>query len=371
MKPPARRRSLTAAALIVGGAVALSLAPACGSDAVPPLQAGPQDGSVTTDGSGGPDADARSAEGGSGGDASIGDGAADAAKDGAPDGAVDAGPPVCDPTATWKAGIAVPSVSTPDPDWLGSITPDELTIAWTSVVNGAPVVHYADRTSTTVPFGTTNTVDPALTSIDGGAPIGFALDRVALSADGLRLVAARADRHGFFQIVRTSRSGSFDQDSSGDFRIFGPPSGEGPPGPPGCSAPLLSADDQLFLYTSIGTVDAYSIYQSHRAPDGHWPLGAPLADASLMSQGGVGQRATGLSADARTLFLLDDTTGHERAGWRNDPWSSFTMFVDLGSSHSYAAPNASCDRLYYSDLDAADAGADAASQLDLYSADKQ
>jgi len=90
---------------------------------------------------------------------------------------------------------------------LGSVTPDELTVAWTipgSFSPGGslpPSVRVADRDASDSEFGSPQTVDMGTLSIGQ--------DKVALSPDGLRLVAVRADLQGFVELRRPDRSSAF------------------------------------------------------------------------------------------------------------------------------------------------------------------
>src|SRR5277367_3553664 len=53
----------------------------------------------------------------------------DATKDGGSDALFDAGSSVCSPSSQFQTGTLLP-ISTSGSDFLGSVTPDELSIAW-------------------------------------------------------------------------------------------------------------------------------------------------------------------------------------------------------------------------------------------------
>ncbi len=109
----------------------------------------------------------------------------------APDAGTDAGdgaspvtPPRCDPARAWADGTFL-AISTTDDDRFAAITPDELTLAWTTPDVGDAskvIVHYVDRSSTGDAFAAPRVFDQ---------PAGYAaIDRVALSANGLQLTLA-------------------------------------------------------------------------------------------------------------------------------------------------------------------------------------
>jgi hypothetical protein len=184
----------------------------------------------------------------------------------------------------------------------------------------------------------------------------FADDRVALSPDGLRLVAVDADRQGFSELTRPARTGAgntFGAPSPGGYVNFDAAgtlaSGQS------FGDPVLGASDTTFYYSVYGGGQSATIYRAARLLAGDtWPLGAPLSGAPLDAVGTARRRPTAISADDQTLFFWDEVAGLERAGWIDRGTGVFDNFVDLGS-RAGAAPNAACDRLYYTAP--ADAGA--------------
>lgn len=267
------------------------------------------------------------------------DAAVDAAAD-APDGFVP-GPTVCDPKTVWTTGTLVPNVSTPQPDNLGAITGDELTIAWMSV---AGTVQYADRAAATDPFGPAKTVT---------GPI--ALDRVALSGDGLTLVVLRGDRKIFAQVTRASRSVPFGAVlDTGPFSGLDPlSSGTEDAGDASSAAnfgdPVLSADGHFFYYSVLAGGPA-TIAESYRSGNNPWPKGRFLTNAELAPDAGKLRRPTGLSTDGRTLFFWDEVDAVEKMAFRGDPivvpFNVFGQFTVVGA-FANAQPTTKCQRLYY------------------------
>jgi hypothetical protein len=264
------------------------------------------------------------------------------------------GPPppasVCNMAAVWSTGTEL-SISTTSANELDSVTPDELSIAWTVGQGSSAVIEYADRATPTDSFG-------APQMLASGQ---FTADRVALSGDGLRLVVVDAGGQGFSEMTRTSRDGgagsTFGAATTGSYTnldavTLSPGQAYGDP--------VLSADDDVFFYSVYGaTGQTVTIYRSARLlPGDAWPQGVALASSSgLDAQGSLRRRPTGLSSDEQTLFFWDEVTGTERAAWIDDKTGAFDQFVDLGN-RSMAAPNAACTVLYYSAL--------GGSNIDLY-----
>jgi hypothetical protein len=303
------------------------------------------DGSTTTDGARdtGAGSDGQAAGDGGAGDGPATDagdaGDATGGQEGGGDDAGDAGfppppPAVCAPSATWAAGQLL-SVSTPLDDSLDAITPDELSIVWTSGTGTAAALLYADRASTSSDFGTPQTV-PA------GA---FAVDRAALSPDGLRLVVVNSDGQGFSELTRTSRSGAFGAPAVGTYTNL---DGALAPGE-SYGDPVLSADDHMFYYSVFGNGETNTIFRASRLFGGDsWPAGEAVGGASaLQAQGSLRRQPTGVSSDGQTLFFWDQVSGMERSAYLDVATGSFDAFVDLGP-RAMAAPSYSCNALYYS-----------------------
>jgi hypothetical protein len=246
---------------------------------------------------------------------------------------------LCHTDAVWEAGTPL-TISTGSSDVLDAVTPDQLTIAWTTGTDGGATVQYADRATSAVAFG-------APVTLAAGS---FATDRAALSADGLRLVVVSADGQSFLEAIRASRTApgnTFGVPAVGTYAnldVAGPPlAGQS------YGDPVLSADDHFFYYSVFGAGITATVYSSARVFGGDpWPPGSPVASTpALEAQGAQRRRPTGVSSDGQTLFFWDEVTAIERAVWINESTGSFDLFVDLGAK-SMAAPDTACDRLYYS-----------------------
>jgi hypothetical protein len=244
-------------------------------------------------------------------------------------------PAVCDPSAMLGTGTLIPLSSLSADDRLDSVTPDELSIAWTVGQGGAATLEYADRTDTGSAF--------AAPQVLATGP--FAIDRAALSFDGLRLVIVNADGQGFSELTRASRmppGNTFGSPTTGTYTNLAGALSAGK----SYGDPVLGADDASFYYSvTESTADGGAtptIFRTARIrPGDTWPSGASLPSNSGPLQG----RPTGISSDDATLFYT--SAGAEVAAWQNDSTGDFDTFVNLSPRVS-VAPSFDCHRLYYS-----------------------
>jgi hypothetical protein len=246
---------------------------------------------------------------------------------------------ICDTTASWGTGGLI-ALTTASDDELDTVTPDELSIAWTVGSGSAATIEYADRSTSTDPFGTPQAL----------AAGQFTADRVSLSADGLRLVVVDADGQGFSELVRVSRvspDNTFGAPSVGGYANLDAPAALATGQSYG--DPVLAADDNAFYYSVYGGGQTTTIFRATRLVSGDsWEVGSPLTSSTgLAAQGSLRRRPTGISSDGQTLFFWDEVQGVERAAWIDQSTGAFDVFVDLGT-RSMAAPESTCSRLYYS-----------------------
>jgi len=270
-------------------------------------------------------------------------------------------PPKCNVTMQWGTGTKLP-VSTSQPDLFGAITPDELTIAWMTT---AGAVLYADRNAATDPFGTPQTLSA-----------GIALDRVALSPDGLTMIVVPTNRNTLAQVTRGSRSSAFASTLDlAPFVSLDPLSQEGDSGTTpthGLFAdPMLSADGQFLYYSQYG-VQTLTMCESYRktGDNSPWGQGRNLLEPQLGAPdtSGVRMIPTGMSSDDLTLFYWDGVAKTEKAAFRDNAIknNTFKQFLTIGPTYRNAAPVGSCGRIYFCDGPANDAGG---ADLDLFFAD--
>jgi hypothetical protein len=239
---------------------------------------------------------------------------------------------LCNIGETWGAPTTVLTTAAADQTIFGAVTPDELTLAWTSTTGGVVTAWYADRASTSDSFGTPQ----ALASSFGS----LSFDRVTLSGDGLRIVGVAASGTSFVAAQRASRPGAFATDDSSQF------TGLAPEGKTYTYAtPLLSGDDEFFFYLVTSATDDYVVYESTGGPP--WTPGTFLSPTELERVGTQYRRPTGMSADDLTLFYWDETTSTEGIAFRAAPLQDFSLFANIGP-FTDAVPAASCSRIYYS-----------------------
>jgi hypothetical protein len=265
--------------------------------------------------------------------------------DGGP--AADAGPPLCDPAHVWKATRLLASLPQANFGRFGGISADETVIAWTSP---AGVIYVGDRPLRSQAFSATpSTVNTTPTPV--------ANDRVALGSTGMDLVAVAADRKSFAAFYRSSIGAAWAPAAALQFiNINALVTAEGGQ----FSEPVLGANDASFFYLLTPTNAAPVLFESTWDTTQHvWTNGTPLPNAEFAIQSTTSRRrATGASADGRTLFFYDEVAGSERAAWRESSASPFVQFVDVAGM-TEAAPNYRCDTLYFQGR-GSDSGASAA-----------
>ena len=270
-------------------------------------------------------------------------------------------PPKCNITMQWQAGTKL-SLSTGQPDLFGAITSDELTIAW---MTAAGSVLYADRAKATDAFGAPQTLTA-----------GIALDRVALSPDGLTMIVVPTNRNTLAQTTRGSRGSAFS--STLDLKPFAsldPLSQEGDAGTTpshGLFAdPMLSEDGQFLYYSQTG-VFTLTMCESYRktGDTSPWGQGRNLQESQFTAPdtSGVRMIPTGMSSDDLTLFFWDGVAKTEKVAFRDNALTNNTykQFLTLGPTFRNAAPVGSCGRIYFCD---GPPSGDGGTDLDLFYAD--
>jgi hypothetical protein len=323
----------------VGAAVLSAAVCACGGGSSHPGEIG-----------GTPGLDAAATDGAYRGDVGVGDdgSSADAGGDdgGSPVEGGEAGalPPACSPSFVW-AGIArVPSIQPSGFDRFGSISPNGLAIAWTS---SSGSVFVADRPSVSASFGPPAQFSPGM--------LALANDRVALADSGLKLIVTQASGATFVAFVRSSATTAWGPSLSDEFQYVAATIAEFGGS---MSNPVVSADGlSLFYLLTMGTNSAPILYESPwNTSTKAWDNGTPLPNAEFaIATASKLRRPTGASADRRTLFFFDETTGKERAAWRASPSAAFDTFIDLPALPE-AVPNFNCDTLFFQGMDAAGQG---------------
>jgi hypothetical protein len=239
---------------------------------------------------------------------------------------------LCNLEATWGAPTTVLTTASADATIFGAVTPDELTLAWTSSVGGTVTAWTADRASSTAAFGS-----PQALSTTFGA---LAMDRVTLSGDGLRIAGVASNGQSFVAATRTARPDAF-ATADTEFASLG----SGAEAPPTFGTPLLAGNDTEFLYLITNATTDDVLYESTSGLPA-WSNGAPLSSTQLTRSGTSYRRPSGLSLDDLTLFYWDEVSGSEKITTRLATSQPFSGQVDIGALTN-AVPTASCTRIYY------------------------
>ncbi len=223
------------------------------------------------------------------------------------------------------------SVSTAKEERFGSISHDELTLAF-SVADGASIeVFVAERQQKTEAF-------QAPVKLTGD----FALDRAALTPDALSLIVVNGDRRGFTCFARDARDQPFELASSSQYDaiVAGLGAGEN------LGDPVFALGGQVLLFSQYGAGRINTVMFANRLSNGSaFDMGGALTNPELQAQGAARRRPTGVSSDYTTLFFFDEVSGTSKAGSFSGGFS-FTAVTELGAV-SGAQPNGDCSAFYF------------------------
>ncbi len=349
-------RGFTALGLI---ALACVSATACSSSddshAAPIGSSGGSDGSSAAGGAGGAHhaggssgtggsashAGSSNTNGGDAGDENGSGGSADAGAGGdQPGTVVTVEPGACSETAKWASPVTLNGVSTAHEKLL-SLTLDELDIAFSR--DGA--LYRAHRAAASADFGTAAAVT---------LPTGYdASSGVALSNDGLTLIVVSTDGTAFSSVSRGTRDADFG--ATADDSAFAGLNARSVQTLEHYAAPVLSLDGKTLVFSGFTPgADGLAVVYESTLSNGIWSMPNNLSAQISDFDDGTGAKRklpTGLSSDRRTLFYFDEGTGTEIARFRDRPDAPLYDHVDLGALAG-AAPNAKCDRIYYTTADA-------------------
>ena len=193
--------------------------------------------------------------------------------------------------------------------------------------------------------------DAASGSFDAGTavtlPDGYvATAGAALSGDGLTLVLTSTDGQSFASLSRASRTVDFGADA--DATAFAALNARSVQTLEHYAAPVLAADGSSFVFTGFTPGDAgLSVVYESALTAGQWAMPSNISHSVFDGTGSARKLPTGLSSDLRTLFYFDEGTNTETAIFRDRPDAPLYDMVALGQLAG-AAPNSSCNRLYYS-----------------------
>ena len=267
-----------------------------------------------------------------GDDADVADADADAG------GSVPVGPPqsptLCALTTTPTNG-ATPVAGVPSGLIHVAVSGDELTTAWTRQVDGEIFLEYADRPSTSSPFGAPR----RFRKTTAGA-------RFALSSDGLALVTVASDGLGFEQATRLDPTSAFDGASEAPFAAIRSSLATGP-ADVRVDAPHLTHGDRFFLYTRVeGPSARIPVVASRFETTSPFSPGAEQT-ASELRPGRPSFTVVAVADDLRTWFADDEDAGTSSLTW-TDPAGAAVASTTVALVRD-ARPSASCDRLWFLD----------------------
>jgi len=241
-------------------------------------------------------------------------------------------PGVCAPDL--KLGADQAQAAGADAPHLLAMTPDELSLAFTTGEGDSLALYVADRTSSSAAFSAAELTLPNGYASDSG---------VSLSSDGRTLILVFADHSGFGELSRTSRTRAFkgppDTVAYAKINALKPMSGHS------VGWPVLSSDGQdLYFLSYFGQALAV---QSKRGQDGVFDFGSEIDEFTLGGNEGEYKLLSGISFDQRAIFFFDQATQHAMALFRSRPGAPFYDPLDLGARQG-ATPNQDCSRVYSS-----------------------
>lgn len=251
-------------------------------------------------------------------------------------------PGACSETAVWADASPVESISTAANERLLSISSDELDIVFER--DGVPMRAHRELASAAFDEAVALTVADGY-SVDAGA---------ALSADGKTLVLLSTTGQSFAAFTRSSRSEDFG--TSADDSAFVGINQRAIQTSQHYAAPVLSPDGKSFVFAAYspvpeggftGSFQGVSlVYEAWWTANG-WAMPESISQDLFDGTSIARPLPSGLSADSRTLFYWDEASGKQMARFRDRPDAPLYTVVEL-DKRTGAAPNAECDRLYYS-----------------------
>ncbi len=253
--------------------------------------------------------------------------------DGGPDAEVPTPAAVCDPGKGWgTAGeLALPGS---EAKTLDAVSADEYTVAWSSE-DGA--VRVADRATIAGAFAPPQVFSSVFASGE----------RVALGADGRALYGVRPDGRGLLVLTRPSRDEAF---APSDGSVVANLQGELDAMAPDerIADLVVGSSDTALLFRRVGGASPGLRLALRVMPGDAWTASQPFAVQTELSMVGArARRPTGLSADRRALYFLDESSGVSRvAHFRYDAATASTFLDTVGQES--AQPSRDCATLYFS-----------------------
>jgi hypothetical protein len=189
--------------------------------------------------------------------------------------------------------------------------------------------------------------DDALFVLDEGEaspvtlPLGYTHTRgVSLTADGLSLIVVAEDGSRFAEVSRSSRSAAFAGEASTTrFTVLN--NGQITSGDV-LSSPALSADGTSFYYTARKGPSVAFVYRAYGAGLSETEMQDPV---TLGTEDGQAKLVVSVSADERTLFVLDEALGYVTGLWSATPAAEFSDAVSF-EGFDTVVTSLACDRIY-------------------------
>ena len=248
------------------------------------------------------------------------------------------GAPVQDPPGVCEPALKLGPDAVQDVGVLGvtllAMTPDELSLAFSTGVGAALALHVADRATAAAEFA----------EVSVAMPDGFeAASGVSLSSDGKRLLLVMSDHSGFGELARAGRGQAFSGDP--DVTAFAKLNALKPMSGHSLGWPVLSSDGQSLYFLSYFGEGLVNV--SLRGKDGVFDIGTEIDPYTLGGKQGEYKLLNGLSSDERAIFYFDQATQHAMARLRSRPGGPFYDELDFGERQG-ASPNHDCSRTYSS-----------------------
>lgn len=239
-------------------------------------------------------------------------------------------PGLCDPNM--KLGVAEPQTLAVPGATLVAMTPDELSVAFTTGSADSRLLYVADRASLQDDFVELQVSIPQGYSAESG---------VSLSQSGQSLILTRADNSGFAELTRAERGAAFAVEPNEarftKINALKPMSGHS------VGWPVQSSDGKSLYFVSY--FGQSWVKQSELGADDTFSIGTEIDEFTLGGKADQYKLISGLATDQRAIFFVDEATKHAMALFRSRPGAPFYDPLDLGERQG-VAPNEDCTRIY-------------------------
>ncbi|NOU34790.1 MAG: hypothetical protein HOO96_43420 [Polyangiaceae bacterium] len=254
-------------------------------------------------------------------------------RDAGPDAEVPTPAPVCDPAKGWGTPVEL-ALPGGEAKTLDAVSGDEYTVAWST---GDGTVRVADRTTIPGAFAPAQVLSSVFASGE----------RVALGADGRALYGVRPDGRGLLVLTRPSRDEAF---APGDGSVVANLQGEldAMASDERIADLVVGSSDTALLFRRVGGTSPGLRVALRVMPGDAWSASQPFAVQTELSMVGArARRPTGLSADLRALYFLDESSGVSRVAYFRYDAVTASTFLDTAGQEN-AQPSRDCATLYFS-----------------------